>query len=416
MTRSTPKRSWAIGLLVGALLNGCVAGSVPSKSAASPSGGPNAVASIQTSSTRDSTSSATGGTATTSPSLPSAAAAASIGSDVLRSRAQNGSGVFAIAYDPVHEMIWYVTDDAAGNPVLRGVATANGAVHDTRLPADEGYIGEFSPLKVDPAGAVWLASNVRLLRFDPTSGKLAAIVLASKVSGQLPGATTGSLQGIWPSGIGFLDGLTLVARANVPWLTEYDASLHEVGRIPLPATYAGAKDLIATGSGTLLLLPWQDECFNGGAPLLLMDQTGGVLGHVDIGGDRLYGLGSQILVSGSPGGASLVAGTAVTSVLPSTGAQYCSPNNYFASPDPRGGVTMFLRGMGPGGLSVLEHVVDQHVVSAVTFPPVDISNAPRPVGASPLTTTSFWLDALATDPTGTTWMGVGDSLDSTYLP
>ena len=240
--------------------------------------------------------------------------------------------MFAIAYDPVHEMIWYVTDDAAGNPVLRGVATANGAVHDTRLPADEGYIGEFSPLKVDPAGAVWLASNVRLLRFDPTSGKLAAIVLASKVSGQLPGATTGSLQGIWPSGIGFLDGLTLVARANVPWLTEYDASLHEVGRIPLPATYAGAKDLIATGSGTLLLLPWQDECFNGGAPLLLMDQTGGVLGHVDIGGDRLYGLGSQILVSGSPGGASLVAGTAVTSVLPSTGAQYCSPNNYFASP------------------------------------------------------------------------------------
>jgi hypothetical protein len=77
---------------------------------------------------------------------------------------------------------------------------------------------------------------------------------------------------------------------------------------------------------------------------------------------------------------------------------------------------MFLRGMGPGGLSVLEHVVDQHVVSAVTFPPVDISNAPRPAGASPLTTTSFWLDALATDPTGTIWMGVGDSLDSTYLP
>ena len=81
-------------------------------------------------------------------------------------------------------------------------------------------------------------------------------------------------------------------------------------------------------------------------------------------------------------------------------------------------MTLFLRGGGPGGLSVLEHVVDQHVVGAVTFPPVDISGAPRPngpvAGASLPTTTSFWIEALATDPTGTTWMGVGDSLE--YRP
>jgi len=325
-----------------------------------------------------------------------------------------------ITYDPMHGMVWYVTDDLAGHPVLRSVATAGGTIHDTFLPADQsGYIGEFSPLKVDPSGAVWLANNDRLLRYDPASGKLAGIVLARKVAGALPGATSGSLQGTWPSGLGFLDGLTLLARANVPWLTEYDAALDEVGRIPLPAAYAGARDLLATDSGTLVLLPWQDECRNG-SPLLLMDGVGNVLGRVDVGGNHLYGMGARILVSGGPGGANLVVGTAVTSVLPSTGAQYCSLDSDLATPDPRGGVTLFLRGGGPGGLSVLEHVVDQRVVGAVTFPPVDISNFPRPgpgpAGASLPTTTSFWIEALATDPTGTTWMGVEASLESTYLP
>jgi len=334
---------------------------------------------------------------------------------VLQSRAQDGSSVLTIVYDPVHAMVWYVTDDAAGNPVLREVATASGIVHDTRLPADDsGYIGEFSPLKVDPTGAVWLANNDRLLRYDPATGKLAGLVLSSKVAGALPGASSGSLQGTWPSGLGFLNGLALLARVNVPWLTEYDATLHEVGRIPLPSAYAGAKDLVATGSGRLVLLPWQDECYNGGSPLLLTDGTGRSLGQVDVGGDHLFGFGAEILVSGGPGGADLVSGTTVTTVLPST-AQFCSLDSDLATPDPRGGVTLFLRGGGPDGLSLLEHVVDQRVVSAVTFPPIDISFAPVPSGP-PLTTTSFWIDALATDASGTSWMGVGDSLESTYLP
>jgi len=312
-------------------------------------------------------------------------------------------------------MVWYVTDDAAGNPVLREVATASGIVHDTRLPADDsGYIGEFSPLKVDPTGAVWLANNDRLLRYDPATGKLAGLVLSSKVAGALPGASSGSLQGTWPSGLGFLNGLALLARVNVPWLTEYDATLHEVGRIPLPSAYAGAKDLVATGSGRLVLLPWQDECYNGGSPLLLTDGTGRSLGQVDVGGDHLFGFGAEILVSGGPGGADLVSGTTVTTVLPST-AQFCSLDSDLATPDPRGGVTLFLRGGGPDGLSLLEHVVDQRVVSAVTFPPIDISTAPKPSGASPLTTTSFWIDALATDAAGVSWMGVGDSLESIQL-
>ena len=59
--------------------------------------------------------------------------------------------------------------------------------------------------------------------------------------------------------------------------------------------------------GTLVLLPWQDECLNG-SPLLLMDGVGNVLGRVDIGGNHLYGMGARVLVSGSPGGASLVVG------------------------------------------------------------------------------------------------------------
>ena len=358
---------------------------------------------------------ATGSTVTIPPS--SVSPTASPGPAALQSKAQDGSSVLTITYDPVHGMVWCITGDPAGHPVLRGVATASGVIHDTPLPADDsGYIGEFSPLKVDATGAVWLANNDRLLRYDPASGKLTGIVLASKVAGALPGATTGSLQGTWPSGLGFFNGLTLVARANVPWLTEYDASIHEVGRIPVPAAYAGAKDLVATGSGTLVLLPWQDECFNDGSPLLLMDGSGSVLGKVSVGGDRLYAVGTQVLVSGSPGGASLVTGSAVTSVLPSTGARYCAGHDDMATPDPRGGVTLFLRGAGPAGLSVLEHVLDQRVVSAVTFPPVDISNAPRPAQASPLTTTSFWIDALATDAAGVSWMGVGTSLESTQLP
>jgi len=362
-----------------------------------------------------STASASAPTATLTLASSHPSPSASPGQAVLQTRAQNGSSVLTIAYDPVHGMVWYVTGDAAGNPVLREVATASGIVHDTRLPADDsGYIGEFSPLKVDPSGAVWLANNDRLLRYDPATGKLAGIVLSSKVAGALPGATSGSMQGTWPSGLGFLNGLALLARANVPWLTEYNAALHEVGRIPLPTAYAGSKDLVATGSGTLVLLPWQNECYNGGSPLLLTDGTGRSLGQVDVGGDHLFGFGAEILVSGGPGGADLVSGTTVTTVLPST-AQFCSLDSDLATPDPRGGVTLFLRGGGPDGLSLLEHVVDQRVVSAVTFPPIDISTAPKPSGASPLTTTSFWIDALATDASGTSWMGVGDRLESTYL-
>ena len=66
---------------------------------------------------------------------------------------------------------------------------------------------EFSPLKVDPSGAVWLANNDRLLRYDPTSGKLAGIVLASKVAGALPGATSGSnCRARGPAGWAFCTG------------------------------------------------------------------------------------------------------------------------------------------------------------------------------------------------------------------
>ena len=184
----------------------------------------------------------------------------------------------------------------------------------------------------------------------------------------------------------------------------------------MPTAYAGAKDLIATSSGTLLLLPSHDQCFSGGSPLLLIDSTGSVLGQVDAGGDRLYAMGSEILVSGGASGASVLAGTTVTPVLSSMGPQNCSGMGNLAAPDPRGGVTVFLRGGGAGGRSVLEHVVDQRVVSSVTFPPVDISNDPRPSEASPLTTTSFWVDSLATDATGVSWMGVGGSLESIHLP
>lgn len=154
------------------------------------------------------------------------------GSTGLQLRAQDGTGVLTIAYDPGHKTVWYVTENPAGQPVLRGIATATGVIHDKRLPDDDaGYVGEFSPLKVDPTGAVWLANNDRLLRYDPANDKLAGIVLARSVAGELPGATSGLNQGIWPSGLGFLDGLAILARANIPWLTEYDSTLHEVGRI-----------------------------------------------------------------------------------------------------------------------------------------------------------------------------------------
>ena len=336
----------------------------------------------------------------------------------LQTRAQNGASVQTIAYDPVRQMVWYVTYNDAGQPVLRGIATATGVIHDKRLPDDDaGYVREFGPLKVDPTGAVWLANYDRLLRYDPASDKLAGIVLATSVAGELPGATSGLNQGIRTSGLGFLDGLALLARVNIPWLTEYDSTLHEVGRIPVPTAYAGAKDLIATSSGTLLVLPSHDQCFSGGSPLLLIDSTGSVLGQVDAGGDRLYAMGSEILVSGGASGASVLAGTTVTPVLPSMGPQNCSGMGNLAAPDPRGGVTVFLRGGGAGGRSVLEHVVDQRVVSSVTFPPVDIiSSAGGQPEASPLTTESFWVDSLATDATGVSWMGVGGSLESIHLP
>ncbi len=235
-----------------------------------------------------------------------------------------------------------------------------------------------------------------------------------RVVGALPGATSGPLQGTWPSGLGFFNGKALLARANVPWLTEFDASLRAVGRIPIPAVDAGAKDLIATSSGDLLLLPWNDLCVTPGSPIALLNAQGAVLGQLAVGGDHLYPIGSSILVSGGPGGANVISGTTVSPVLPDPGP-YCSLHEDLATPDPRGGITLFMRGGGPGGLSKLEHVVDQKVVGAVTFPPVDISNAPKPPQASPLTTTSFWIDAMATDATGTTWFG-GDTLESVPLP
>ena len=315
----------------------------------------------------------------TQPGGPSASPPSATPVPSARTWGTQGSSLLTIAFDPVHSMIWFVTGNDAGAPVLRGVTAATGAVNDVRLPGggSSEYIGEFSPLRVDPSGAVWLANNDRLVRYDPATGKLSSITFDAKVVGALPGATSGSLQGTWPSGLGFLDGRTLLARANVPWLTAFDATLREVARIPIPPIDAGAKDLIATASGDLLLLPWNDLCVTPGRPIAVLGARGAVLGQIAVGGDHLYPLGGSILVSGGPGGANVVTGTTVLPVLPNPGP-YCSLHADVAAPDPRGGVTLFLRGGGPGGLSELEHVVDQNVVSAVTFPPVDISNAPKP--------------------------------------
>ncbi len=318
-----------------------------------------------------------------------------------------------LAFDAARQLLWYVTDDSAGHTVLRGFDPASRAVRDVPLPPDESYIREFGPLKIDSSGVVWLAGGKRLVRYDPATTKLTSIALPSRVTGALTGATSGPNQGVWPSALTFLDGVLLLARNNVPWLTRYDASFHEVGRIAIPAGYAGARDLAVDARGRIYLLPSPDACANG-LPIDVLDQDGHVLYGVDAGGDRLFAVGDEVLTSGGRGGGSWITGRDVTPLLPDA-SPYCGLGN-LAVPDPRGGAMVFLRGGGPDGHSVIEHVVDGRVIGAVTLADVDISSAPRPPGASLPPTTSMWTAALAADASGMAWIGTGDGLASVPVP
>jgi len=366
---------------------------------------------------------ATPGTATATqapPPSPSAVAtrmaAASLPApspEVPQPAVSNGSGVTTLALDESGRQLWFVTDDVAGQPVLRRFDVTSRTTHDVRLPPDASYIREFGPLKIDPAGVVWLAGGRRLVRYDPATARLTSLVLPSRVAGALPGASSGPNQGVWPSALAFLDGRLLVARNNVPWLTVYNASFREVGRIAIPYGYAGARDLAVDAQRRIYLLPNLNACYDGGLPIDVLDSSGRAMYAVDAGGDRLLPVGEDVLLSGGRGGGSWISGPDVTTLLPDA-SPFCGLGD-LAVPAPRGGATLFLQG-APGGHSVIERVVDGSVVGAVTLPDVDISSAPRPPGASLPPTAPMRTSALATDASGTVWMNAGMDVASVPLP
>jgi hypothetical protein len=303
-----------------------------------------------------------------------------------------------LAYDQARNAIWFVGFDGSDKFVFR-VNAATSQVEKWPLPPGD-YVGVYVQVKTDAAGIVWISDGYQVVRFDPATHQATTHEFSLNVPGALPGALTGGNPGTWVSGIVPSNGGLLVARHNVPWLTRLDASLAEVGRIPVSADDAGAQDLAVIGSTIFL------ERDGAALGLDLIDQSGSLLASVPGQGGRLEVAGDRVLRHGRSSQYDVTIEWVNTD-----GTTEAVGQGNSAYPDPRGGVTLFRHVNGIQDQE-LQRVVNGTVVSSVTLQgrtvqPNDCPAVIAPSGSiqptCPEARIMFDLSDLVTDADGVTW-------------
>ena len=228
-------------------------------------------------------------TATVSSHGPSAAPSPSL---VLTLRAP----AYALAYDARRDAIWFAVDQISGPDTLYRVDASTGSVHTWSLP-DRNHNGFGGQIKLDSSGIVWLSNDYSVMRFDPGTQAMRVIDFPVKV----PGAINGGADGTYPVAIMPTGDGVLVARHNLPYLTELDAELNLIGRVPLPIADADARDIAVAGD-RLFLLRWAHDASAGmpahAAGIDIRTLAGAQIAFATIQGARIQETGSSVLVSG----------------------------------------------------------------------------------------------------------------------
>lgn len=207
---------------------------------------------------------------------------------------------YDLVYDEQRGLVWLAVMRISEPDWLYAVS-ANGDLDRWALP-DSQHNGYLSQVEIDATGAVWVSQEYVLTRFDPQTEEITSLSLPEDAPGALPGALGpgNPLPGTWISAIAPYGDGVLVARNNVATFVAYDAALQTVTSIPIPAEYAGARDLIASTEG-IVAIGGQRELdrlaiFSAGGELLR--ETRGIAGVPE---SRLSVLGpGAVMVTGSP--------------------------------------------------------------------------------------------------------------------
>jgi hypothetical protein len=161
-------------------------------------------------------------------------------------------------FDPTGRYLWVLTQADSTGPnelnLLR-ITIGTGASADVKMPsAVQDSVTDH--VRTDPQGGVWVSGGYGLTRVDGVTLTVSSVTLPLAVPGSLPAADDPSspTAGTWISAIApTADGAVLVDRENVPFITEFDASLVQSHTWPSPPSLVGATDM-AMGSAGLTSL------------------------------------------------------------------------------------------------------------------------------------------------------------------
>ncbi|WP_157962584.1 hypothetical protein [Homoserinimonas sp. OAct 916] len=211
-----------------------------------------------------------------------------------------------VAVDPGKGTIWLATVQPVGKDTLWAVDMHTGDVRNFDLP-DADYNGYTTHIRAGEDGAVWVSLPYELVRLDPETGKLTSVQFAEKVDGALPGALDAgsTLPGTWLSAVLPDEAGVLVARNNVPYLTQVNADMTVSRGADAGDGYAGAADLARGEDGTIYLLPPMDD--PSGAVSILGGST--IPGTQDLAPQRLFVDGSTVSMLSADGTTTVISDT-----------------------------------------------------------------------------------------------------------
>lgn len=342
-------------------------------------------------------------------------AAGNVGGAGLTAAATADTDYYALAVDDATHALWAPVLEDDGPGALERVDTRTLAVQSWPLPAT-GYSGQFERIAVATDGAVWIGAGYTLIRFDPTTGASRSLALPLAVPGELPSATDRSniMAGTYISALAAEGTGIVIARANVPYLARFDASLTQTQTLPSPAGPNVVWDMAIGSGGSMYLATGAGSAQHAWT----MASTGGTPAEVEASGTFVRAEGDSALLSNGDGPPAWLTARATATASTLTGATSSAAASLtvsrvtfsddlgdWAVPDPRGGITVWRVASGD-----LAHVVDGAIVDQVALP--DQPNAGAPildphVPYSPARTNTprpIQLNAFVTDATGATWV------------
>jgi hypothetical protein len=247
--------------------------------------------------------------------------------------AQLRDNVYDLLFDPARDAIWFSEqEDPPGLSTLDEYQIASHQL--VRVPLGPAESNTYlSKAVMTSDGAVWLSEAYRIARYDPTAKQVAYVDLPLAAEGALQGAydPNASTPGTWVSAIAADRTGILVARKNVPYLTQVASDMTTTGTIALKPEFAGATALAVDNHGDIYV----GQGLLGGKGVELLSPGGSTV-LVPGTAERLLAVGGQVRAEGGTlDGQVLADSQGPASVTPANDAP---PPDSLSVPDPSGGV------------------------------------------------------------------------------